>query len=120
MGSKPLLALLSGIGAGTLLFGPLAITSSVPLQETRIAAPEVRTWIPVNGLWTRCDPARVNHSDQAVRWKPAFHVVDIKEHGIDEMTPIWNLLDLTPQGRGKFYASLDYGLKVKGAQAARG
>src|SRR5207253_685931 len=81
MGSKPLLALLSGIGAGTLLFGPLAITSSVPLQETRIAAPEVRTWIPVNGLWTRCDPARVNHSDQAVRWKPAFHVVDIKEHG---------------------------------------
>jgi hypothetical protein len=27
------------------------------------------------------------------------------------------MLDLTPQGRGKFYASLDYGTKV---QAARG
>ena len=44
---------------------------------------------------------------------------DIKERGIDELTPIWNLMDLTPQGRGKFYASLDYGTKVQGAQAAR-
>ena len=41
---------------------------------------------------------------------------DIKERGIDEMTPIWNLLDLTPQGRGKFYASLDYGTKVQAAR----
>jgi predicted dithiol-disulfide oxidoreductase (DUF899 family) len=38
---------------------------------------------------------------------------DIKERGIDEMSPIWNLLDLTPQGRGEFYASLDYGTKVQ-------
>jgi predicted dithiol-disulfide oxidoreductase (DUF899 family) len=38
---------------------------------------------------------------------------EIKERGIDEMTPIWNLLDLTPQGRGKFYTSLDYGTKVQ-------
>ena len=45
---------------------------------------------------------------------------DIKERGIDELTPIFNMLDLTPQGRGKWYASLDYGTKVKGAQAARG
>jgi predicted dithiol-disulfide oxidoreductase (DUF899 family) len=42
---------------------------------------------------------------------------DIKERGIDELTPIWNVLDLTPQGRGTFYASLDYGTKV---QAAKG
>ena len=38
---------------------------------------------------------------------------NIKERGIDEMTPIWNILDLTPQGRGKFYTSLDYGTKVQ-------
>ena len=38
---------------------------------------------------------------------------EIKERGIDELTPIWNILDLTPQGRGKFYASLDYGTKVQ-------
>lgn len=37
----------------------------------------------------------------------------IKERGIDEMSPIWNVLDLTPQGRGKFYTSLDYGTKVQ-------
>lgn len=36
---------------------------------------------------------------------------EIKERGIDEMSPIWNVLDLTPQGRGKFYTSLDYGTK---------
>jgi predicted dithiol-disulfide oxidoreductase (DUF899 family) len=34
---------------------------------------------------------------------------DIKERGIDELNPIWNFLDLTPQGRGTFYASLEYG-----------
>ena len=42
---------------------------------------------------------------------------DIKERGIDELNPIWNILDLTPQGRGTFYTSLDYGPK---AQIARG
>jgi predicted dithiol-disulfide oxidoreductase (DUF899 family) len=42
---------------------------------------------------------------------------DIKERGIDELIPVWNMLDLTPQGRGKFYASIEYGTKV---QAARG
>jgi len=34
---------------------------------------------------------------------------DIKERGIDELNPIWNVLDLTPQGRSTFYASLEYG-----------
>src|SRR5215467_10355766 len=41
---------------------------------------------------------------------------DVKERGIDELNPIWNILDLTPQGRGKFYASLDYGTKVHAAR----
>jgi predicted dithiol-disulfide oxidoreductase (DUF899 family) len=36
---------------------------------------------------------------------------DIKERGIDELNPIWNIMDLTPQGRGKWYASLNYGTK---------
>jgi predicted dithiol-disulfide oxidoreductase (DUF899 family) len=38
---------------------------------------------------------------------------NIKGRGIDELSPIWNLLDLTPQGRAKFYTSLDYGTKVQ-------
>jgi len=41
---------------------------------------------------------------------------DVKERGIDELNPIWNVLDLTPQGRGTFYASLDYGTKVHAAK----
>jgi predicted dithiol-disulfide oxidoreductase (DUF899 family) len=41
---------------------------------------------------------------------------DIKERGIDELNPIWNVLDLTRQGRGKWYASLDYGTKVQAAR----
>jgi predicted dithiol-disulfide oxidoreductase (DUF899 family) len=41
---------------------------------------------------------------------------DIKERGIDELNPIWNFLDLTPQGRGAFYTSLDYGTKVQAAR----
>ena len=41
---------------------------------------------------------------------------DIRERGIDELNPIWNVLDLTPQGRGTWYASLDYGTKVQAAR----
>lgn len=36
---------------------------------------------------------------------------DIKERGIDLLTPVWHLLDLTPRGRGEWYASLAYGTK---------
>ena len=38
---------------------------------------------------------------------------DIQERGIDEYNPIWNILDLTPKGRGNWIASLDYGTKVQ-------
>ena len=41
---------------------------------------------------------------------------DIEERGIDEYNPIWNILDLTPQGRGKWVASLDYGTQVQAAR----
>ena len=40
---------------------------------------------------------------------------DIQERGIDLLTPIWHFLDLTPQGRGDWYASLEYGTKVRAA-----
>ena len=41
---------------------------------------------------------------------------DIKERGIAELNPIRNFLNLTPQVRGKFYASLDYGAKAQTAK----
>jgi predicted dithiol-disulfide oxidoreductase (DUF899 family) len=33
---------------------------------------------------------------------------DVKERGIDLLTPVYNLLDLTPQGRDNWYAKLTY------------
>jgi predicted dithiol-disulfide oxidoreductase (DUF899 family) len=33
---------------------------------------------------------------------------DIAERGIDLLSPVWHLLDLTPGGRGDWYAGLDY------------
>jgi predicted dithiol-disulfide oxidoreductase (DUF899 family) len=37
---------------------------------------------------------------------------DIQERGIDLLAPIWHFMDITPQGRGNWYASLAYGTKV--------
>jgi predicted dithiol-disulfide oxidoreductase (DUF899 family) len=38
---------------------------------------------------------------------------DIKERGLDLLCPVYNLLDLTPQGRGDWYASFDYAAKIQ-------
>lgn len=40
---------------------------------------------------------------------------DINERGIDLLAPMWHFMDLTPQGRGDWYASLSYGTKVQAA-----
>jgi predicted dithiol-disulfide oxidoreductase (DUF899 family) len=41
---------------------------------------------------------------------------DIKERGLDLLTPVYNILDLTPLGRGDWYAELGYGTKVHAAR----
>lgn len=33
---------------------------------------------------------------------------DIKERGLDLLSPIWHMLDLTPQGRRDWYTQLEY------------
>jgi predicted dithiol-disulfide oxidoreductase (DUF899 family) len=33
---------------------------------------------------------------------------DIAERGIDLLSPVWNVLVLTPQGRGDWYPALGY------------
>ncbi len=38
---------------------------------------------------------------------------DINERGIDLLTPVYNLMDVTPRGRGQWYASLGYGSKAQ-------
>jgi predicted dithiol-disulfide oxidoreductase (DUF899 family) len=40
---------------------------------------------------------------------------NIRERGIDLLAPMWHFMDLTPQGRGDWYASLAYGTKVQAA-----
>ncbi|HZI46901.1 MAG TPA: DUF899 family protein [Pyrinomonadaceae bacterium] len=62
-------------------------------------------------VFTRDEDGTLRHFYSGHPWL----AVDIKERGIDELTPIWNLMDLTPQGRGKWYASLAYGTKVQAA-----
>jgi predicted dithiol-disulfide oxidoreductase (DUF899 family) len=42
---------------------------------------------------------------------------DIKERGVDLLCPVYNVLDLTPQGRGDWYASFKYTPKVEAARA---
>ena len=60
-------------------------------------------------VFTRESDGTLRHFYSAHPWLGT----DIKERGIDELNPIWNMLDLTPQGRGTFYTSLDYGTKVQ-------
>ena len=33
---------------------------------------------------------------------------DRRERGIDLLSPVWHVLDLTPQGRSDWYAELQY------------
>ena len=42
--------------------------------------------------------------------------LDIKERGIDLLCPVYHVLDLTPQGRGDWYAQLSYGTNVRVAR----
>jgi predicted dithiol-disulfide oxidoreductase (DUF899 family) len=46
----------------------------------------------------------VRHNYSAHPWMSD----EVRERGIDLLCPTWNLLDLTPQGRGDWYAQLSY------------
>ncbi|MBV8514109.1 MAG: DUF899 family protein [Acidobacteria bacterium] len=62
-------------------------------------------------VFTRDANGAVRHFYTAHPWMAP----DIHERGIDLLSPIWHFLDLTPQGRGNWYTSLDYGTKVQAA-----
>ena len=53
-------------------------------------------------VFTRDHDGAVRHVYSAHPWMAE----DIKERGIDPLTPVYNLLDLTPEGRGDWYAKL--------------
>lgn len=56
-------------------------------------------------VFTRDRDGTLRHSYSAHPWMAA----DVKERGIDLLTPVYNMLDLTPHGRGNWYAQLSYG-----------
>src|SRR5205807_10348023 len=53
---------------------------------------------------TRDRDSTLPHSYFAHPWMAEV----VKERGIDLLTPVYNVLDLTPQGRGDWYAKLAY------------
>jgi predicted dithiol-disulfide oxidoreductase (DUF899 family) len=64
-------------------------------------------------VFTRGDDGVIRHFYTSHPWMAD----DIDQRGLDLICPVYNILDLTPQGRGDWYASLDYGTD---ARAARG
>jgi predicted dithiol-disulfide oxidoreductase (DUF899 family) len=62
-------------------------------------------------VFTRDANGAIRHFYSAHPWMAP----DIQERGIDLLAPIWHFMDLTPQGRGNWYASLAYGTKVRAA-----
>ena len=55
-------------------------------------------------VFTRDGDGTIRHSYTGHPWLDT----DFKERGIDELSPIWNVMDLTRQGRGTFYTKLEY------------
>jgi len=55
-------------------------------------------------VFTRDNDGTIRHCYSGHPWLSS----EIKERGIDELVPIWNMLDLTRQGRRDFYAKLEY------------
>ena len=62
-------------------------------------------------VFTRDAGGAVHHFYTAHPWMAP----DIRERGIDLLASIWHFMDITPQGRANWYASLSYGTKVHAA-----
>lgn len=55
-------------------------------------------------VFSRASDGTLRHVYSAHPWMDS----EIKERGIDLLSPIWHMLDLTPQGRGDWYTKLEY------------
>jgi predicted dithiol-disulfide oxidoreductase (DUF899 family) len=55
-------------------------------------------------VFSRASDGTLRHFYSAHPWMAS----EIKERGIDLLSPIWHMLDLTPQGRGDWYTKLEY------------
>lgn len=59
-------------------------------------------------VFTKESDGTIRHFYTARPWQSK----EIRERGEDLLCPVYNVLDLTPQGRGDWYASLKYPVKV--------
>ena len=59
-------------------------------------------------VFTRDHDGTLRHVYSAHPWMAE----DIKQRGIDLLSPVYNLLDLTPEGRDDWYAQLTYPVPV--------
>jgi predicted dithiol-disulfide oxidoreductase (DUF899 family) len=55
-------------------------------------------------VFSRASDGTLRHFYSAHPWMDSEN----KERGIDLLSPIWHMLDLTPQGRGDWYTKLEY------------
>jgi predicted dithiol-disulfide oxidoreductase (DUF899 family) len=55
-------------------------------------------------VFTRSEDDTLRHFYTGHPWFSS----EIEQRGIDLLSPVWHLLDLTPDGRGDWYAALDY------------
>jgi predicted dithiol-disulfide oxidoreductase (DUF899 family) len=55
-------------------------------------------------VFSRASDGTLRHFYSTHPWMDS----EIKERGIDLLSPIWHMLDLTPQGRGDWYTKLEY------------
>jgi predicted dithiol-disulfide oxidoreductase (DUF899 family) len=62
-------------------------------------------------VFTRDSAGTLRHFYTAHPWMAE----DVKERGLDLLCPVYNVLDLTLQGRGDWYASFDYAARVRAA-----
>jgi predicted dithiol-disulfide oxidoreductase (DUF899 family) len=57
-----------------------------------------------------------NESADYLSKREELRLAEIELMHQDLLTPVYNILDLIPQGRGDWYAELGYGIKVHAAR----
>jgi predicted dithiol-disulfide oxidoreductase (DUF899 family) len=65
-------------------------------------------------VFTRSNDGAIRHCYTGHPWMAD----DVNQRGLDLLCPVYNFLDLTPQGRGDWYASLDYGTDARAARSS--
>ena len=59
-------------------------------------------------VFTRDPDGTLRHFYTAHPWMAP----DVRERGVDLLSPVYNVFDLAPEGRGDWYASLNYPVEV--------